>query len=72
MKKVRFNVGCMAVYQGELEVFDNLTEEEILEEIHDRLDEVMVNNLEWLNDLDPEDAVTMDDIYSIEDYKEEL
>lgn len=72
MKKVKFSVSCMAIYQGELKVDDNLTEEEILEEIHNRLDEVPVDDLEWLNDLNPEDAVAMDDIYSIEDCKEEL
>lgn len=72
MRKVKFNVCCMAMYQGELEVSDNLTKEDILEEIHNNLENVPVKHLEWVNDLSPEDAVTINDIYSIEDIKEEL
>ena len=72
MRKVKFNVCCMAMYQGELEVTDNLTKEDILEEIHNNLENVPAEHLEWVNDLSPEDAVTINDIYSIEDIKEEL
>lgn len=72
MRKVKFNVCCIAMHQGELEVADNLTKEDILEEIHNNLENVPVEHLEWVNDLSPEDAVTINDIYSIEDIKEEL
>ena len=40
--------------------------EEILEYIHSHLDECAVSELEWLNDFDPEDAVTMEDIRYVE------
>ena len=68
MSKVKFSVACTAVYQSELEIPDEIKDnkEKILEYIHDHLDEAKVDELEWLNDLDPDDAVTIDDIKYIE------
>lgn len=66
MKKVKFTVACMAMYNAELEVEDNLTNKEVLDEIHKKLKTVPVSELTWLEDLEPETAVTMEDIRSIE------
>lgn len=66
MKKVKFSIACIAMYNAELEVEDNLTEEEILEKIHENLDTFPVQELTWLEDFAPETAVTIDDIRSIE------
>ena len=38
----------------------------VLEYIHKHLDNGDVRNLQWVGDLDPEDAVTIDDIIEIE------
>ena len=65
--KVKFSVGCMAVYRGELDVRSGLSVEEIVEEIRSKLDEIPVADLEWIGDLAPEDAVTEEDVYGIED-----
>ena len=66
MKKVEFQVACTAIYYSELEVEDNLTKEEILDEIHRKLDTIPVHELTWMEDLEPESAVMMEDIISIE------
>ena len=66
MKKVKFTVACIAMYNAELEVEDNLTNKEVLDEIHKKLNTVPVSELTWLEDLEPETAVTMEDIRSIE------
>lgn len=67
MKKVKFTVSCIATYNAELEVEDNLTDEEILDEIHLKLNTVVpVTELTWVEDLEPESAVNMEDIISIE------
>lgn len=69
MAKVKFKVGCIAVYDTELEIPNEIANDEkaVLDYIHVHLDECNVQNLEWLNDLDPGDAVTAEDIRYIED-----
>ena len=72
MKKVKFWVSCVAGYKGELIIKDDsLSEEDILDEIRDRLEEVPVSEIEWVRDYDPQDAVEDDSILSIEDIEEE-
>ena len=68
MAKVKFKVSCIAVYDSELEIPDNIANDEkaVLDYIHTHLDECNVQDLEWLNDLDPDDAVTAEDIRYIE------
>ena len=68
MVKVKFTVACTAVYQSELEIPKEIENDKkaILEYIHSHLDECNVEKLEWLNDLEPEDAVTMEDIRYVE------
>ena len=64
MAKVKFSVTCTAVYQSELDVPDEIKndKEAVLEYIHEHLEECPVEDLEYLDDLDPEDAVTAEDI----------
>lgn len=68
MAKVKFSVACTAIYQSELEIPNEIKNdnEAILEYIHSHLDECSVDELEWLNDLEPEDAVTIEDIRYVE------
>lgn len=68
MAKVKFTVACTAVYHSELEIPNEIKndDEAILEYIHSHLDECTVEELEWLNDLEPEDAITMEDIRYVE------
>ena len=70
-KTVRFSVACMAVYQGSLEVPANLTQKEVVEYIQDNLPVVPVKDLEWLEDLSDQEAVTADDVHNLQDFKEE-
>lgn len=68
MAIVKFSVACTAIYHSELEIPNEIKNdrEEILEYIHSHLDECSVDELEWLSDLEPEDAVTMEDIRYVE------
>lgn len=69
MKKVKFSVACTAVYRSELTVDGNLTDEEILEEIHNRLEEAPIEDLQWISDWEPEEAVRMEDIFEVKELK---
>ena len=68
MAKVKFKVACIAVYDSELEIPDNIANDEkaVLDYIHTHLDECKIQDLEWLNDLDSDEAVTAEDIRYIE------
>ena len=68
MAKVKFKVACTAVYDSELEIPNNIANNKkaILDYIHENLDKCEIHDLEWLNDLDPDDAVTAEDIRYIE------
>lgn len=68
MALVKFTVGCMASYKSELNIPDEIKDDEkaVLAYIHEHLDECPVEDLEHLADLEPKDAVTMDDIRYIE------
>ena len=69
MSKVKFKVACVAIYDSELEIPNEISNDKkaILEYIHNHLDECNVRDLEWLNDLDPDEAVTMEDIRYVEE-----
>lgn len=73
MATVKFSVMCNAIYKGSLDVPDvqAKTKESILSYIHDHLGEVAVTDLEWLEDIDPENAVTEDDVRDWGDLIEE-
>lgn len=68
MSKVKFNVACTAVYQSELEIPNEIKNDykAILEYIRLHLNECPVFEMEWINDFDPEDAVTIEDIKYVE------
>lgn len=69
MAKVKFNVACVASYETELEIPEEIKndEKEILDYIHSHLDECSVTELDWINDLDPDEAVTAEDIIYVDD-----
>lgn len=62
--EVKFTVMCNAIYRGSLTIPDNIpkTKEDYLKYIQDNLGEVSVQDLEWLEDISPENAVTMEDV----------
>ena len=67
MAKVSFNVTCEATYRGELTIPDEIKDDnlQVLDFIRENLANVAVTELEWLADIDPDNAVTMDDIRDI-------
>lgn len=65
MAKYQFTVMCNAIYHSELELPDDVKDEDVLHYIHDHLDDAPVNELEWLGDIDPDTAVTEEDIREI-------
>ena len=71
MKLAKFSVACNAVYSGTLKIPDSVTEGNELTYIRNHLSNVPVVDLEWLEDLSPEEAVTEDDIRSIEEIEGE-
>lgn len=68
MAKVKFKVACIAVYDSELEIPKEIADDkdEILEYIHEHLNDCNVEDLEWINDLDTDEAVTQEDIRYVE------
>lgn len=70
----KFTVACTAVYTSELEIPEEIknNRELIIEYIRDNLDKANVNELTWLNDFDPEDAVTDEDILYIYNEDDEV
>lgn len=66
MKIAKFSVACTAYYKTELEIPNSVPDGQELAYIKDHLSECSTaNGLEWLDDLDPEEAVTEDDILEI-------
>ena len=68
MAKVKFKAACIAVYDSELEIPKEIANDKnaILEYIHEHLNDCNVEDLEWLNDLEPDEAVTQEDIRYVE------
>lgn len=66
MRTAVFSVACMAYYKSELDIPDSIPEGKEINYIRAHLDECSTGEgLEWLSDLEPEEAVTEDDILSI-------
>lgn len=68
MAKVDFNVTCLATYRSELEIPDEIAKKgksAVLIYIQDHLGACSVSEIEFLDDLVPEEAVTEDDIKKI-------
>ena len=72
MKRVEFTVKCSAVYQSRHDIPDECAtdEESILECLRDRIGEAPILDISWLDDLEPCDAITQEDIISIYDVNE--
>lgn len=70
--EIPFTVACTAVYHSSIKVPGSLkgNHEEILKYVQSHLDEAPVNDLEWISDLEPEDAVMMEDIKDFGDTQE--
>ncbi len=69
MNKVYFSVNCTAFYNTELELPDSIdvdNMQEILKYIRNHLEECPVHELEWAKDLEPNKAVTIEDIKEVE------
>jgi len=66
MRKVYFSYSCMAIAQGSLDLPDEVKDGEELAYIREHLGEAPSTDLEWIGDIDPEDAVEQDDIRYIE------
>lgn len=65
MRKVEFNVTCKATYKSELEIPDDYDINSLHDlrcYILDHLDEAAIDELDWLSDLEDEDAVEEEDI----------
>jgi hypothetical protein len=63
MKKVKFNIGCLAVYPSSLVLPDDIPKDKVLDYIRHHLDEAnREGELTWLDDLEPNDAVENEDI----------
>ena len=64
--RVKFNACCIATYQGELELPNNVNAKdrnEVLEYILDNLNDVPCTEMEYIGDVD--DPVTDEDIWYI-------
>ena len=67
MAQVNFTAMCMATYQSALEVPDDIARDrdKALKYVRDHLNDAPVADVEWLEDVDPYEAVTEEDIKSI-------
>ena len=69
MRTAIFSVACMAYYKSELDIPDSVPKGKELEYRRQHLDECSTGEgLEWLSDLEPEEAVTKDDILNIKEW----
>ncbi len=68
MSSVDFTVLCSATYKGHLDLPKNVNAKDrkaVLAYIHENLGEVPATDMTWLNDAEPCEAVTEEDIISI-------
>nr|DAJ69614.1 MAG TPA: hypothetical protein [Caudoviricetes sp.] len=64
MARVEFFVTCIATYESELAIPNDIANDKnaVLEYIHEHLENACIADLQWSNDLEPDEAVTLDDI----------
>lgn len=69
MAKVHFTVTCTATYDSELAIPKDIANDKnaVLKYIHENLENACIADLQWSNDLEPDEAVTLDDIRYIEE-----
>lgn len=66
MATVKFHVGCIGIYQSELDVPEEIIEKgEVLKYIREHLSDAPCKEIDWLEDLEPTKAVEEDDIIDI-------
>lgn len=65
MREVDFVYSCLSLAHGHLEIPDEVKDGEELAYIREHLGEAAAKDLEWIGDIDPEEAVTEDDIRNI-------
>lgn len=70
MRTVNFTVACNAYYDSKLQIPDSVPDDKVLDYIRDHLDECPVCELTFVSDLEPEAAVTEDDIVMVYDEEE--
>lgn len=68
MAKVHFTVTCIATYESELHIPKDIANDKnaVLAYIHENLENACIADLQWSNDLDPDEAVILDDIKNID------
>nr|DAE65029.1 MAG TPA: hypothetical protein [Bacteriophage sp.]DAF25699.1 MAG TPA: hypothetical protein [Caudoviricetes sp.]DAQ69205.1 MAG TPA: hypothetical protein [Caudoviricetes sp.] len=68
MAKVHFTVTCIATYESELPIPKDIANDKnaVLAYIHENLENACIADLQWSNDLDPDEAVILDDIKNID------
>ena len=62
MRKAEFCVTCLAQYKSEMYIPDEVEDGKELSYIREHLDECPVQELDWVGDLSPEEAVTEEDV----------
>nr|DAW00188.1 MAG TPA: hypothetical protein [Caudoviricetes sp.] len=69
MARVKFFVTCIATYESELPIPKDIANDKnaVLAYIHENLDNACIADLQWSNDLELDEAVTLDDIKYIEE-----
>lgn len=60
MKKLNVTVQCMAVYNGSIQVPDNITREEAIQYAKEHINEIPCNELEYISDSDVLDEENCD------------
>ncbi len=65
MREVEFTYSLMATARGRLPLPDDVKDGEELEYIRDHLVEAVADDIEWIGDLDPDQAVDQDDICGV-------
>ena len=67
MRTARFTVACNAYYNSELQIPDSVYDGKVLDYIREHLDQCTIYDLTFVSDLEPEAAVTEDDIVMVYD-----
>lgn len=67
MRTARFTAACNAYYNSELQIPDSVSDDKVLEYVREHLSECIIYELTFESDLEPEAAVTEDDIVMVYD-----
>ena len=67
MRVAKFTVACNAYYNSELQIPDTVPDNKVLDYIREHLSECTIYDLTFVSDLEPETAVTENDIVMVYD-----